>query len=98
MGIKFFLWEIHLHGCEYPVNSNYLVCGFTWMENTNITHKNPMHLNVKHQQWKYPINVICTTFPCVGFVSSIHGFLQNFPVIEGGDFEKNPPVRPFRTD
>ena len=38
------------------------------MENTNITHKNAMHLNVKHQQWKYPINVICTTFPCVGFV------------------------------
>ena len=60
------------------------------MENTNITHKNPMHLNVKHQQWKCPINVICTTFPCVGFVglkfpisTSIHGFLQNFPVIEG---------------
>ena len=64
-----------------------------------------MHLNVKHQQWKCPINVICTTFPCVGFVglkfpisTSIHGFLQNFPVIEGGDFEKTPPVRLFRTD
>ena len=43
------------------------------MENNNITHKNPMHLNVKYQQWKYPINVICVPhdlcFPCVGFLS-----------------------------
>ena len=38
------------------------------MENTNITHKNLMHLNIKYQQWKYPINLICTTFTCMGFV------------------------------
>ena len=52
------------------------------MENNNITHKNPMHLNVKYQQWKYPINVICTTFPCVGFVGlkwEIVYFLYQLP-------------------
>ena len=41
-----------------------------------------MHLNVKYQQWKYPINVICTTFPCVGFVGlkwEIVYFLYQLP-------------------
>ena len=59
-----------------------------------------MHLNVKHQQWKYPINVICTTFPCVGFVSlkweivyfpyklPFMGFCKISPCIEGDDFKK----------
>ena len=59
-----------------------------------------MHLNVKHQQWKYPINVICTTFPCVGFVSlkweivyapyklPFMGFCKISLCIEGDDFKK----------
>ena len=61
------------------------------MENTNITHKNPMHLNVKHRQWEYPINVICgfEMGNCVFPIStSIHGFLQNFPVSKGVTLKK----------
>ena len=50
------------------------------MENTNITHKNPLHLDVKYQQRKYPINVICTTFPCMGLKLEIV-FLYQLPFV-----------------
>ena len=80
------------------------------MENTKITHKNAMHLNVKHQQWEYPINVISTTFPCVGFMGlkweivyfpyklPFMGFCKISLCIEGGDFKKPQPARLIRTD
>ena len=55
-------------GSEYQNISKFQLFSVWIYMNRKHQHKNLMHLNVKYQQWKYPINVICTTFSYVGFV------------------------------